>query len=193
MACLKRADLSWTPVRNVATRAEPAFAFPFAYASTHRLNLASIVGRSSVFVMLAVAAAACMNVTRPIPPPAAAVSMMLQGTSWQLIEFEGGDGTTLTPDERVKYTITFGEDGQLTARIDCNRGLGMWTSVGANHLEFGPLALTRAACPPGSLHDQIVKQWPYIRSYVIREGHLFLALMADGGIYEFEPVNRANP
>lgn len=52
---------------------------------------------------------------------------------------------------------------------------------------IGPLALTRAKCPPGSLHDQIVKQWGNIRSYVIRDGHLFLALMADGGIYEFEP------
>ena len=41
-----------------------------------------------------------------------------------------------------------------------------------------------------SLHDQIVKQWGFIRSYVMRGGHLFLALMADGGIYEFEPVLR---
>ena len=60
-------------------------------------------------------------------------------------------------------------------------------------LQFGPLALTRAMCPPGSLHDQIVKHWPYIRSYVVRNGHLFLALMADGGIYEFEPLERATP
>ena len=41
-------------------------------------------------------------------------------------------------------------------------------------------------CPPGSLHDQLVKQLPYVRSYVIREGKLFLSLMADGGTYEFE-------
>jgi hypothetical protein len=50
------------------------------------------------------------------------------------------------------------------------------------------LALTRAQCPPGSLHDQIVKQWRNIRSYVIRDGHLFLGLKVDGGIYEFEPI-----
>jgi len=64
----------------------------------------------------------------------------------------------------------------------------VWTSSGPSQLQVGPLALTRAACPAGSLHDQIVKQWSFIRSYVIRDGHLFLALMADGGIYEFEPV-----
>jgi para-nitrobenzyl esterase len=43
-------------------------------------------------------------------------------------------------------------------------------------------------CPPGSLHDQIVREWGYIRSYVLEDGHLFLALMADGGIYELEPT-----
>lgn len=57
-----------------------------------------------------------------------------------------------------------------------------------NQLKFGPMALTRALCAPGSLHDRIVKQLPLVRSYVIRNGHLYLSLMADGGIYEFEPA-----
>jgi len=47
--------------------------------------------------------------------------------------------------------------------------------------------LTRAMCPPGSLHDRIVRHLPIVRSYVVRDGRLFLSLMADGGIYEFEP------
>jgi para-nitrobenzyl esterase len=63
----------------------------------------------------------------------------------------------------------------------------MWKSAGRNQLEFGPLALTRAMCPPGSLSDSIAKQWSYIRSYTLKDGHLFLSPMADGGIYEFEP------
>jgi para-nitrobenzyl esterase len=68
-------------------------------------------------------------------------------------------------------------------------GRGTWKSPGPNQLEFGPLALTRAMCPPGSLHDRIVKQWPFVRSYIIKDGRLFLSLMADGGIYEFEPLS----
>jgi para-nitrobenzyl esterase len=112
----------------------------------------------------------------------------LVGTSWQLVKFQGGDGTVLTPDDRSKYTLAFPDDGVLTARIDCNRGRGGWKSSGPNQLEFGPMAVTRAQCPPGSLHDQIVKQLPYVRSYVVKDGHLFLSLMADGGIYEFEPA-----
>jgi heat shock protein HslJ len=114
----------------------------------------------------------------------------LAGTSWRLLEFEGGDGTTLTPDDPSKYTIEFATGGALAARLDCNRGQGTWKSSGSSQIALGPLALTRAFCAPGSLHDQIVKQLGNIRSYVIRDGHLFLALMADGGIYEFEPVSR---
>jgi para-nitrobenzyl esterase len=113
----------------------------------------------------------------------------LEGTSWQLVQFRGGDGTTLTPGDRARYTLAFRAGGNLTARIDCNRARGTWKSRGAGQIELGrTMALTRAMCAPGSLHDQIVQQLGNIRSYVMRDGHLFLSLMAGGGIYEFEPL-----
>jgi heat shock protein HslJ len=115
----------------------------------------------------------------------------LEGTKWQLVRFRGGDDTVLTPDDTTKYTLEFGSDARLNARIDCNRGRGTWKTSGSS-LELGPLILTRAKCPPGSLHDQVVKHWSFIRSYVIRDAHLFLSLMADGGIYEFEPALQAS-
>jgi len=43
-------------------------------------------------------------------------------------------------------------------------------------------------CPPGSLHDRIVRDWSFVRSYVLQGGRLFLSLMADAGIYEFEAI-----
>jgi para-nitrobenzyl esterase len=116
----------------------------------------------------------------------------LAATSWQLVEFQGSDDKTLTPDDGAKYTIEFSSGGRVTARIDCNRGTGTWKSSGPNQLQFGPLALTRAKCPAQSMHDQLVKQWANIRSYVIKDGHLFLSLMADGGIYEFEPSEKSS-
>ena len=116
----------------------------------------------------------------------------LSGTTWQLVEFRGGDDTKLTPDDRSKYTIALGTDASVAVRFDCNRGRGTWKSSRSS-LEFGPMALTRAACPPASLHDRLVRHFPLIRSYVIKDGHLFLALMADGGIYEFEPMPPAKP
>jgi heat shock protein HslJ len=112
----------------------------------------------------------------------------LGGTSWQLVKFEGGDDKTLTPDNKTKYTIVFESNGGVSVRIDCNRGHGRWKSSGPNQLEFGPLALTRAMCPPTPLNDRIAKDWGYVRSNTLKDNHLFLSLMADGGIYEFEPL-----
>ena len=95
------------------------------------------------------------------PNPAA-----LGGTSWQLVKFQSSDEKTLTPDDKAKYTISFGTDGRVSARIDCNSGAGTWKSSGPNQLQFGPLALTRAACPPGSLHDRIARDWEFVRAFV---------------------------
>lgn len=117
----------------------------------------------------------------------------LAGTSWQLVRFQGGDGAVLTPDDGSKYTIAFAKTGNLSARIDCNRGRGTWASSGPGALQLSPLALTRAMCPSGSLHDQMARQWSNIRSYLMKDGHLFLSLMADGGIYEFGPVATQAP
>jgi para-nitrobenzyl esterase len=132
------------------------------------------------------------RVERAIERQAASrVASELAATAWQLVKFEGGDGTFLAPDDKAKYTLAFEADGRVSVRIDCNRGRGNWQSPGPKQLTFGPLALTRAMCPPGSLHDRIVRDWEFVRSYTIKDAHLFLALMADGGIYEFEPLARA--
>ena len=124
----------------------------------------------------------CAQITSQPPPE------RLGGTSCQLVRFQGGDGTVLTPNDRAKYTIAFADNGDLSVRFDCNRGRGTWKSRGPEQIEFGPLALTRAACLPGSLHDHMVKQWPFVQSYTIKSGHLFVSLMADGATFEFEPL-----
>jgi para-nitrobenzyl esterase len=114
----------------------------------------------------------------------------LVGPVWQLVRFRGGDGTVLTPIDGSQYTLQFQADGRVSARIDCNRGSGGWKSDGKSSIEFSPMAVTRAMCPPGSMdmHDHILKQVPNIRSYLIKNGRLYLSLMADGGTYELEPA-----
>jgi hypothetical protein len=55
----------------------------------------------------------------------ASATPKLEGTTWQLVKFQGGDDRTLTPDNRSKYTIEFAAGGgRLAARVDCNRGRG---------------------------------------------------------------------
>ena len=125
------------------------------------------------------------------PPPRVAAS--LAGISWQLVKLQGSDGKAETPDDPSKYTIEFSVDGGLAARVDCNRGTGTWTSSGPGQLQFGPLALTRDTCPPGSLHDRVAKDLGLVRSYVFKDNSLLLSLAPDGGTYEFEAGRQPEP
>ena len=118
----------------------------------------------------------------------------LAGTSWKLVRFQGGDGTTLTPDDGSKYTIEFKPEGRLAARLDCNRVTGTWKSDTANQLELGRLDSSRKDCPSEALlRERLTRDWTYVRSYVLKDGHLFVSLMADGGIYEFAPLAASAP
>lgn len=115
-------------------------------------------------------------------------SSELTGTTWQLVKFQDGDGNTFVPDNKSKYTITFGSRGRVTVRVDCNSGGSTWKSSGTNELHFGSWSMTSAKCSPGSLHDKIVTEGASVRSYTVKDGHLFLSGMASGGFYELEPL-----
>lgn len=168
--------------------ADSGRAFNLALANTKRFR---IVG-TNLDLLDATGSRVARFERRPATPTTPSSSkpqsagIALGGTSWQLVKFESGDGKTFLPDDRTKYTIAFSADGTLSVRVDCNRGTGTWKSSTPGQIAFGPLALTRAACPEGSMHDQIVKNWGVIRSYVIQDGKLYLSLLADGGIYEYE-------
>jgi len=114
----------------------------------------------------------------------------LGGTSWVLERFQSMDDTTLTPAANTRYALTFGNDGRVTVQADCNRGQGTWQSTDGAALAIGPVALTRAQCPPSPLQERFVRDLGLVRSYVVRDGRLHLSLAADGGIYTFAPERR---
>lgn len=112
----------------------------------------------------------------------------LTDTSWRLVKIMEMNDTVHRPDDAGRYTLRFGIGGEVSLRIDCNRGKGTWHSENPGQLTFGPIAATRAMCPPDSLHDNFLAQFEWVRSYIIEDGHLYLATMADGAIIEFEPA-----
>jgi heat shock protein HslJ len=112
----------------------------------------------------------------------------LVGRTWQLVEIVSMNDRVYAPIDRSLYTLVLETDGTVQIRSDCNRGAGSWTSVSPGQLHFGKIAATQALCLPDSLHDRYMAQFPWMRSYVMKDGHLFLATMADGSITEFEPV-----
>jgi heat shock protein HslJ len=112
----------------------------------------------------------------------------LPGTAWQLVGIVSMDDRVYGPDNRARYTLVLNADGSMRVRADCNLGTGSWTSDAAGRMEFGVIAATQALCPPGSLHDRYLAQFPLVGSYVVKEGHLFLSTTADGSIMELEPM-----
>ncbi len=119
----------------------------------------------------------------------------LAGTEWRLVEIQSMDDAvgTKRPVDPSLYTMRLGADGTVSMRLDCNRANGSWTATpsadpSSGQFAFGPLAGTRALCPPPSLDEEITKQAPFVRGYLLKDGRLYLSLMADGGILAWEPL-----
>lgn len=121
------------------------------------------------------------------PADPAAPAALTTGT-WQLVEIASMDDSVFRPDPPDAFQLTFDPDGRVAVRADCNRGQGTWRFQAPSAIEFGPLATTRMACPPDSLHDRFLQNLAYVRSFVMRDGHLYLATLADGAILEFAPA-----
>ncbi|WP_439814518.1 META domain-containing protein [Zavarzinia sp. CC-PAN008] len=124
------------------------------------------------------------------PPPSGPI---LSGTNWQLSEIRPGNAgdAVRRPADPTRYTLSFGADGQVAARFDCNRGGGRWTSVGgtgpAGALDLGPLVSTKMFCGPESLGDAYGLGLSTISSYMLKGDELVLGPTPDGGLLVFAP------
>jgi heat shock protein HslJ len=107
----------------------------------------------------------------------------LTGVVWTWQELRGG-AAPVAPGDPSAYTLAFGEDDQVAVQADCNRGRGPFAVYGTR-ITIGPLATTRAACPPGSLSDQFVQAVGAATSFAFAEGQLLLTLPNDAGTLVF--------
>jgi heat shock protein HslJ len=120
----------------------------------------------------------------PTAPPSRS-SIALR--TWLLVKIQMMDDAVFVPDHPSKYALELGSDGRATVRADCNRGSGSYRLEGRS-LTFGPMATTRAMCPPGSLSDRYLVQLAHVASWLERDGRLHLATGTDGSILEFQPA-----
>ena len=137
---------------------------------------------------------ACEVVSFREPDGAVAPHRPLANTRWRLVEFQSMDdaqGKT-RPHDPAAYTMHLRADGSVQLQLNCNRAQGTWSARPAadgssGGFEFGPLATTRALCPPSSMDEMIAAQARFVRGYLLRDGNLYLSLMADGGIFAWAP------
>ncbi|WGL15912.1 META domain-containing protein [Microbulbifer bruguierae] len=120
---------------------------------------------------------------------------VLEDTAWRLSEFRSmNDGVgSLRPDTPVSVQIRFGADGTATMQLDCNRGSAQWrlkpsADPSNGQIELSQVAATLAACGGHNLGGKFAKDAPMVRGYMIQDGRLSLSLLADAGIYIFDPI-----
>lgn len=96
------------------------------------------------------------------------------------------DGSSNTPSDPNQYLIEFLANGHVAVQADCNRVAGTHR-VNGNRLAITLGPSTLAACPPGSLGDEFVKQLGNISSYFFKGDNLILEIKMDSGSMIFAP------
>jgi heat shock protein HslJ len=120
------------------------------------------------------------SVNAPPPPMAASGDTLLTNTVWSWRETVMSDDKRIRPDAPERYTLTFQPGGMVAVRADCNRGSGSYLLNGGS-LSFGPVALTRAMCPPESRDADFMKGLGAVSGQLFRNGELVLTLQFDSG------------
>ena len=123
-------------------------------------------------------------VNAPPPPMAAAGDALLTGTVWRWTGTVKSNDSRITPDAPERYTLEFQPGGMVAVRADCNRGSGSYLLNGGA-LTFGPLAMTRAMCPPGSKDAEFVRGLAAVSGQLFRGNELVLTLKVDSGSMTF--------
>jgi heat shock protein HslJ len=126
-----------------------------------------------------------------VPPSQAAAGALgrLADTRWQLVQLQSLELGTLKPEDPTRYVMDLTAGGQLAMQLDCNRAVGRWearpTGATGGSISFGAAAMTRAACPPGSMDTRIAGDLDRVRTYTLDGDRLNLALEANGGVYSW--------
>ncbi len=124
------------------------------------------------------------RIDAPPPPIAAAGDALLTGTVWAWQGTRMKDGTRVVPQQPERYTLEFAPGGTVTLRADCNRGSGSYLLNDAS-LSFGPLALTKMLCPPGTRDAEYLKELAAVTQQSVNGDELVLTLAGDAGSMRF--------
>lgn len=143
--------------------------------TNHSRTLSALFAGGAALVL-----SACSTSSMPHP---------LEGTSWRLVDVEtSGTSTRLNEDLSSRHTITFEEDRAIM-QLDCNRGNGKWSAAmprdGDGTISFGPVAATRAYCPPPSFGEVLASELPKATDFTLTPETGRLIIRTDDVAYAF--------
>jgi len=126
-------------------------------------------------------------VNAPPPPLGASDDALPSNVVWTWQGTQMSDDARYLPDAPERYTLEFLPGGRVSIRADCNRGSANYERNG-NALGFGPIALTRMMCPPGSRDAEFLQGLSGVSAMLFRGNDLVLTLKADSGSMRFSPA-----
>lgn len=175
-------EVAAQPVATEAAAAAPAATAPAEQAAT------------TPAATEAATAAPEAQTTPVVEPPAG--DNPLVGTVWEwaaLIKTQPAM-QSVVPDPS-SYAVTFTGDGQMQIKADCNNAQATYT-LENDALAVTLGAVTRAACPPGSLSADFLTHLSAVAAFEMDGSDLILRLADDGGSMIFRnggPVAEAAP
>ncbi len=111
-------------------------------------------------------------------------SKAVQAHTWVWQKTVMTDTTTVTPNKTGVFTLTFGKEGNLSGKTDCNGFFGSYTFGSDGFIKFGPLGSTMMYCE-GSQEQVFTSAIAKVDRYSMdASGNLILLLSGnDGSIY----------
>ena len=126
------------------------------------------------------------TVMKPVKLDAGGEGAGLSGTKWKWVR-------TVTPVNTIEvskpenYTLSFGADGRVAVKSDCNTGSGSYKAEGSS-LTFSGIALTRRACLQGSQDSAFNRGLAGARVYRRDGDKMIVDMLADSGTMHFERI-----
>jgi heat shock protein HslJ len=111
-------------------------------------------------------------------------AVALIGPVWELEQIQYNNDTMLMADPPENYTVEFMTDGSVAIQADCNTGRGDFTTDDSS-IDITVGALTRAACPPGSISNEFIHGLDGAVIYFFQDGKLFMDIQYDTGTMRF--------
>lgn len=109
----------------------------------------------------------------------------LRGATWQWQGSSYSDESEAVPDDPALYTIEFADDGTASIKANCNQVRAEYTAGedGTLSIVLGPSTL--AACPPGSLDGEFLRDLEGAAAYFFDDGRLLIDIKLSTGTMRF--------
>lgn len=118
--------------------------------------------------------------------------LKLEDTAWRWVRSTDNSGKETKVAVPEKYTLQFFlADGKVAVKADCNNASGSFTAD-AHDLTISLGPMTRAACPPGSLSAQFIKELSEVQTYLFDGSDLIFGWKVDSGSMRFAKAASAN-